>query len=835
MLTLRNWQKKWLFYNDMEKQKSHLYHQQPIDVPDRMPVIPLRDTIIFPNTMFPILVGRSSTIAAVNAAVEKDKYVLLCAQMEPDDDSPAPDKLHRKGTLAQVIQVLHLPNDLQKVLISGIRLAEAVSFEQTTPFFEATIKMEEAAKTRMTPRLKALIRKTKEGFEKLVLLNQELPEEVLLGFEQNYNPQNLLYFVASYLDLDIDEKQQLLEEADLDRQYRKVLTHLSGELELLAVSNEINEKVQDEIQETQRRFYIQEQIKVLQEELDEEGFSDPDLAKIKESLDTRPIPEAARAKANEELERLRKTPAMSPEYSVSRNYLDWILAMPWGMYSEDRLEIHAVEEALEKDHFGLEKPKERILEYIAVLNLVNKIKGQILCFVGPPGTGKTSLAKSIAEAMNRKMVRLSLGGVSDEAEIRGHRKTYIGSMPGRIIQAIKKAGTMNPVIILDEIDKLGRDLRGDPSSAVLEVLDPEQNDTFNDHYMDLDFDLSQVMFITTANVASHIQPALLDRMEIIPLHGYLEHDKVEIARRHLIPKLLKSHGLRPSRVRFREDAIQLVIQRYTAEAGVRVLEQNLASICRKVAKKVVQEQKNGTRSSQITINPKRVREFLGVEKFKERDLEKKDRIGSVNGLAWTSTGGSILNLDVARMYGKNKLLLTGKLGDVMKESAQAALTYVRSHASEFGLSDDFFEKNEIHVHIPEGAISKDGPSAGMGIALAMISLLTETPVRHDVAVTGEITLRGDIYAIGGLNEKLLAAQRKEIRTVIIPKENLPDLEDIPEKVKKGLNIIGVDHISEVLPHVFRSARFASRSTVHPSNKRSRSGRKSAHQPSPAGR
>ncbi len=793
----------------MEKQKSHLQNQQLIDPPERVPVIPLRDTVIFPNTMFPILVGRVSTIAAINAAVEKDKYVLLCAQMEPDDDHPEPAKLHHKGTLAQVVQVLHLPNDLLKVLISGIRLAEAVRFEQTSPYFEATLELKIPRPLRMTPRLKALIRKTKEGFEKLVLLNQELPEEVLLGFEQNYNPQNLLYFIASYLDLEIGEKQQLLEETDLNRQYRKVLTHLTGELELLAVSNEINEKVQDEIQETQRKFYIQEQIKVLQEELDEESFSDPDLARIKEALDQLPLPAAARAKANEELDRLRKTPAMSPEYSVSRNYLDWILAMPWGKYSEDRLEISAVEEALERDHFGLEKPKERILEYIAVLNLVKKIRGQILCFVGPPGTGKTSLAKSIAEAMNRKMVRISLGGISDEAEIRGHRKTYIGAMPGRIIQGIKKAGTMNPVIILDEIDKLGRDLRGDPSSAVLEVLDPEQNDTFNDHYMDLDFDLSQVMFITTANVASHIQPALLDRMEIIPLHGYLEHDKVEIARRHLIPKLLKAHGLTPSRVLFKDDALRLVIQRYTAEAGVRVLEQNLASICRKVAKKVVQRQKEGKRLTRITINPKRVGELLGVEKFKDRDLEKIDRIGSVNGLAWTSTGGSILQLDVARMFGKNKLLLTGKLGDVMKESAQAALTFVRSHTRDFGLPENFFEKNEIHVHIPEGAIPKDGPSAGMGIALAMISLLSETPVRHDVAVTGEITLRGEIYAIGGLNEKLLAAQRKQIHKVLIPMENLPDLEDIPEKVKQGLQIVGVNHLSEALSHVFRSPRFAS--------------------------
>lgn len=779
------------------------------DLPERLPVIPLRDTIIFPNTMFPILVGRSASIKAVNEAVEGNKYILLCAQQNPEEEHPDPAELYQTGTLAQVVQVLHLPNNLLKVLISGIRVARVGAFTQTEPWLEATLQLDPQQKSIMTPRLKAMIRKTKEGFERLVLMNRELPEEVLLGFEQNYNPQNLLYFIASYLEMDLQEKQELLEENDLSLQYTKVLTHLTGELELLAVSNEINEKVQDEIQETQRRFYIQEQIKILQDELDEEGFVDPELAKLKEAIDEKKLPDNVREKALEELDRLKKTPVMSPEYSVSRNYLDWILALPWGVVSEDHLDITLVREALEKDHFGLDKPKERILEYIAVLNLVKRIRGQILCFVGPPGTGKTSLAKSISRAMNRKMVRISLGGVSDEAEIRGHRKTYIGSMPGRIVQAIKKAGTMNPVIILDEIDKLGRDHRGDPSSAVLEVLDPEQNDSFNDHYLELDFDLSQVMFITTANVESHIQPALRDRMETIHLHGYLEHDKVEIARRHLIPRLLKAHGLTPSRVPFNEQAIRLVIREYTAESGVRELEQKLAALCRKVAKHYVELKKEGKPLRHITINVKRVKEFLGVPRFRERHLERKDRIGCVNGLAWTSTGGSILELDVARMYGKNKLLLTGQLGDVMKESAMAALTYVRSHSELFGLSNDFFDNNEIHVHIPEGAIPKDGPSAGMGIALALISLLTNSPVRHDVAVTGELTLRGDVYAIGGLNEKLLAARRRGISKVLIPAENLPDLEEVPKKIREGLVIEGIQHISDAFGHIFRSLNFKS--------------------------
>lgn len=783
----------------MEINNDKLLKPALTDVPEWVPVIPLRDTVIFPNTMFPILAGRPSTISAVQAAVEGTKYVFLQAQKKPDEENPGVDGLHMKGTLGQVIQVLHLPNNLLKVLVSGIRIAECVEVNETKPYLQASIRIKTSDDYRMTPRLKALIRKTKEAFEKYVIMHQDLPEEVLLGFEQNYNPPNLLFFIASYLNFDINEKQVLLEETDIERQYRSVLTYLAGELEMLTVSSEISEKVQDEIHENQRRYYIQEQIKVLQDELDEDSYADPDLARIKEALDSQPLPDATRAKAQEELERLKKTPVMSPEYSVSRNYLDWIIAMPWGVFSEDLLEIQRVEEALEKDHFGLEKAKERILEYVAVLHLVKKIKGQILCFVGPPGTGKTSLAKSIAEAMNRKMVRISLGGISDEAEIRGHRKTYIGSMPGRIIQAIKKAGTMNPVIILDEIDKLGHDLRGDPSSAVLEVLDPEQNVTFNDHYLDLDFDLSNVIFITTANVASQIQPALLDRMEVIPLHGYLEYDKLEIARRHLIPRLLQSHGLAPSKVHFREDAILYIIRRYTAEAGVRVLEQKLASICRKIARLKVENNKPFT---QITINKKRTGEFLGVEKFRDRSLEKRDKTGSVNGLAWTSTGGSILELDVAQMHGKSRLLLTGQLGDVMKESAQAALTYLRSQARGFGLSEDIFEKSELHVHIPEGAIPKDGPSAGMGIALAMISLFTKTPVRHDIAVTGEITLRGEIYPIGGLNEKLLAARRKGINKVLIPKENLPDLKEVPGKVKEGLTIVGVDHLLEALPHVF---------------------------------
>lgn len=773
------------------------------DVPEELPVLPLRDTVIFPYTMFPILVGRESTIKAIESVVSTHKFILLATQEDPDEEEPETKELYKVGTLARIVQVLRLPNNLMKVLVSGMDVMKIRKFTGEEPYFKATFSVVSAPVSSNKAVLKTLIRKTREKFERYVMMNSELPEEVLLGFEADADPAKQLFYMASYLDLEIDDRQKLLEEKTMDGMFKRLLTTLASELEVLDVSNKINEKVQEEIQETQKKFYIQEQIRALQEELDEHDFGDPELARLKEQIDQLEMSPQAKGKAMEELERLRKTPAMSPEYTVARNYIDWLVSMPWGTYSEDILDIDVAQQELDKDHFGLEKPKGRILEYIAVLNLVKSIKSQILCFVGPPGTGKTSLAKSIANALGRKTIRIALGGVSDEAEIRGHRKTYIGSMPGRIIQGIKKAGTMNPVIILDEIDKLGHDFRGDPSSAVLEVLDPEQNATFNDHYLDIDFDLSQVMFITTANVASNIQPALLDRMEIINLPGYLEHDKLEIARRHLLPKLFESHGLTPSRITFKDDALLEVIRKYTAESGVRQLEQQLAAICRKIARLEVKSRKEGKRKSSVTINTDRVHEFLGVERYRDRDLDKHDKVGSVNGLAWTSTGGSILQIDVAVVKGKSRFTLTGQLGDVMKESAQAALTYIRSRAETFGVAEDYFDTHEFHLHIPEGAIPKDGPSAGMAMALAIMSLITGKPLRHDVAMTGEITLRGEVYAIGGLNEKLLAAQRNRIFNVLIPRDNLKDLSEIPDKVKEGLNIISVSTMEEAIPHVFR--------------------------------
>jgi ATP-dependent Lon protease len=628
-----------------------------------------------------------------------------------------------------------------------------------------------------------------------------------MAYDGIKEPQRKMYYIASNIVQSVDVKQRVLQTQTLRDQLYELSKILNTEVDILKIERDIDTKVQNNIQKSQRKFFIQEQIRILQDELGDDEAS-PELMKLKGQLTAAKMPKEAATKAMEEFNKLKKTSPMSPEFTVTRNYLDWLISIPWQKRTKDNLTIAHVKEILDTDHYGLDKPKDRILEHIAVLNLVKEIRGQILCFVGPPGVGKTSLAKSIARALGRKFVRISLGGMRDEAEIRGHRRTYIGSMPGKIIQSMKRAGAINPVLLMDEVDKMSMDFRGDPSAALLEVLDPEQNIAFNDHYIEVDYDLSKVMFITTANVRFAIPLPLQDRMEIIELPGYLEHEKKEIAKRHIISKQLHAHGLKAKEVQFEDATILKLIQEYTRESGVRNLEREIASICRKVAKEMVLvQQKNGKLEKEkskknILVTPESVEKYLGVPKYRTKAAERQPRIGSVTGLAWTSVGGEILNVDVTIMRGTERLTLTGQLGEVMKESAQAALSYIRSNAKKFGIDPEFNKNREIHIHLPEGAIPKDGPSAGITMAMAIISAASNRPARNDVAMTGEITLRGNVLPIGGLTEKLLAAQRSGIKTVLIPKENLKDLAEISDKVKEGLKISTVETLEEAMKYVF---------------------------------
>jgi ATP-dependent Lon protease len=703
--------------------------------------------------------------------------------------------------------MLKLPNGLMKILVDGIAQANIKRFVQNPNFLEAEIVINRLD-VPSGREIEALVRHVTTLFTEYVRLNRNLPPEVIIAYDGIKEPQRKMYYVASNLVQSVDVKQRILQIQSLRDQLYELSKILNTEVDVLKIEHDIDTKVQDNIQKTQRKFFIQEQIKILQDELGDEESS-PELVKLKKQIIAAKMPKEVQEKALEEFNKLKKTSQMSPEFTVTRNYLDWLIAVPWHKRTKDNLEIAHVKNILDTDHYGLDKPKDRILEHIAVLNLVKEMKGQILCFVGPPGVGKTSLAKSIARAIGRKFVRISLGGVRDEAEIRGHRRTYIGSMPGKIIQSMKRAGVVNPVMLIDEIDKMSMDFRGDPSAALLEVLDPEQNVAFNDHYIDVDYDISKVMFITTANVRFSIPLPLQDRMEIIELPGYLEHEKKEIAKRHIIGKQLQAHGLKANEVRFDDAAILKVIQEYTREAGVRNLEREIASICRKVAKEIVlSKQKNGERKKtrlkrNIVVTPENVEKYLGVPKFRTKSAERLPRVGSVTGLAWTSVGGDILNVDVTIMRGTERLTLTGQLGDVMKESAQAALSYIRSNARSFGIDPEFNKNREIHIHLPEGAIPKDGPSAGITMAMAIISAASNKAARNDVAMTGEITLRGNVLPVGGLNEKLLAAQRSNIKTVLIPKENARDLEEIPAMVKEGLKVVPIETIKEAMAFVFR--------------------------------
>ena len=810
---------------------KELKNKQPItespknkeEIPSIMPVLPLRDVVLFPHMIFPVLVGRESSLKAATDAIEKHKYIFLAAQKNPNVDDPSSEDVYREGTIAKIFQYLKLPNGLMKILVDGVVQADIGRFTNSSPFLEAEVFIS-------TPLLEpsndldALARSASSLFTEYVHLNRQLPPEILIAFENIRDVRRKMYFIAANVSQKVEVKQRILQMASVNEQLFELISILTNELNVLKIEKENDGKVHESMQKNQRKFFIQEQIRILQEELGDDEAS-PEFAKLKEQIEKSGMPQPVFEKAYEEFEKLKKTPSQSPEGTVIRNYLDWMVNVPWAATTNDNLQIVHVKEILDEDHFGLEKPKERILEHIAVLNLLQSKqedtkqsppKGQILCFVGPPGVGKTSLGKSIARALERKFVRISLGGVRDEAEIRGHRRTYIGSMPGKIIQSMRKAGVTNPVILMDEVDKMSMDFRGDPSAALLEVLDPEQNSTFNDHYLDVDYDLSKVMFITTANVRYQIPIPLQDRMEVIELPGYLEYDKKEIAKIHILPKQLLEHGLTKDDVVLEDEAMMKIIREYTREAGVRNLEREIASLCRKIAKElVVAKQENSETtggkkskkqanksSATLIIDETKIEKYLGVPKFRERIAEKKRQIGSVIGLAWTNAGGDILSVDVSIMKGAEKLTLTGQMGDVMKESAQAALSYIRSNAKKFKVNDNFYKGKEIHIHLPEGAIPKDGPSAGITMSMAILSAASGRPASSEVAMTGEITLRGNVLPIGGLNEKLLAAKRNGISTVLIPKDNEKDLVEILEKVKEGLKIIPIERIEDAVQYVF---------------------------------
>ena len=787
-------------------EKDNVSDKSDSKLPDELPVLPLKDLVVFPYMIFPILAGRDTSIKAINTALEGDKYILLVTQLDEKIEDPTYENLYKTGVVAKILQVLKLPNGLVKVLVDGVAPAEIEKFH-TDEFIKAKIKVKFAAYKDDTE-LKALIRRSAKLFADYIEANKSIPQESLMAFENIKEADRKLYYIASTLNVDAHKKQKILEIDELHKQFYQVLFILGSELEILNVEKDIDDKVYQAMQKNQRKFIAQEQIRILQEELGEDVDTDPDLVKLKEKIEKAGFPKPVLEKAMDEFNKLRKTPQMSPDFSVIRNYLDWMVDVPWSKKTKDNFNLEHAKKILDEDHYDLEKPKERIIELIAVLKLlkdkgINKPpKGQIVCLVGPPGVGKTSLGKSIARALNRNFTRISVGGVKDEAEIRGHRRTYIGAMPGKIIQAMKKVGTVNPVILIDEIDKMSSDFRGDPSSAMLEVLDPEQNETFNDHYLDVDYDLSNVLFITTANVQYNIPLPLQDRMEIIEMRSYMDFEKAQIAKRHIIPKEIEEHGMDDSDIKFPDNIILKIIQDYTREAGVRSLEREISSIIRKVAKdKVLKGKKN---AAPVKITEKLVDKYLGVPKHKNKIAEQSVRgsVGSVFGLAWTSHGGDILNVDVNIMRGSGKLVLTGKLGDVMKESAMAGLSYIKSNASKFKIPANFFKQNDIHVHLPEGAIPKDGPSAGITMAMAILSAITKVPAKTDIAMTGEITLRGRVLPIGGLNEKLLAALRSGIYRVLIPAENEKSLVEVPKEIIKELDIFPVSSVDEALQYVF---------------------------------
>jgi ATP-dependent Lon protease len=756
-----------------------------------LPVLPLRDIVVFPHMIVPLFVGREKSVRALEAVMREDKQILLVAQKNAAQDDPGADDLFQVGTVSTVLQLLKLPDGTVKVLVEGGRRAKVEAWKETQSHFEAYATTVEAPATE--PReTEALSRSVVSQFEQYIKLNKKIAPEVLVSINQIEDAAKLADTVASHLNLKIPEKQELLEIAGTAARLEKVFAHMEGEIGVLQVEKRIRNRVKRQMEKTQREYYLNEQLKAIQKELGEGEDGKDETAELEARIKATKLSKEARDKALAELKKLRSMSPMSAEATVVRNYLDWMLSIPWKKRSKIRNDIVEAEKVLDADHFGLDKVKERIIEYLAVQSRAPKIKGPILCLVGPPGVGKTSLGKSIAKATGRNFVRMSLGGVRDEAEVRGHRRTYIGSMPGKVIQGMKKAKTSNPLFLLDEIDKLGADWRGDPSSALLEVLDPEQNGTFADHYLEVDYDLSDVMFVTTANSLRMPGP-LLDRMEIIRIPGYTEDEKVEIAKRHLIPKVTEANGLKPGEWSVSQEALLDLVRYHTREAGVRNLERELGGLARKAVKEIVSK-----KAKKVQITVKNLDKFAGVRKFRYGEAEAEDMVGVVTGLAWTEVGGEILTIESVTVPGKGKVQHTGKLGDVMQESVSAAMSYVRSRAPQFGIKPPIFEKRDIHIHVPEGATPKDGPSAGVAMATSIVSVLSGIPVRRDVAMTGEITLRGRVLPIGGLKEKLLAALRSGVTTVFIPKDNEKDLAEIPDNVKKNLTIIAVSHADEVI-------------------------------------
>ncbi len=756
-----------------------------------LPVLPLRDIVVFPHMIVPLFVGREKSVRALEAVMRDDKQILLLAQKNAAQDDPGADDLYQVGTVSTVLQLLKLPDGTVKVLVEGGRRAKVEGWKETQTHFEAYASAveEPATEARET---EALSRTVVSQFEQYIKLNKKIAPEVLVSINQIEDAAKLADTVASHLNLKIPEKQELLETSPVAARLERVFAHMEGEIGVLQVEKRIRNRVKRQMEKTQREYYLNEQLKAIQKELGEGEDGKDEAAELEARIKATKLSKDAHDKAMAELKKLRSMSPMSAEATVVRNYLDWMLSIPWKKKSKVRRDIVEAEKVLDADHFGLEKVKERIIEYLAVQSRSPKIKGPILCLVGPPGVGKTSLGKSIAKATGRNFVRMSLGGVRDEAEVRGHRRTYIGSMPGKVIQGMKKAKTSNPLFLLDEIDKLGADWRGDPSSALLEVLDPEQNSTFADHYLEVDYDLSDVMFVTTANSLRMPGP-LMDRMEIIRIPGYTEDEKVEIAKRHLIPKQTEANGLKPDEWSVTGEALLDLVRYYTREAGVRSLEREIGNLARKAVKEIVSK-----KAKKVAINRKNLDKFAGVRKFRYGDVEAEDMVGVVTGLAWTEVGGEILTIESVMVPGKGKVQTTGKLGDVMQESVSAAMSYVRSRATSFGIKPTLFDRRDIHVHVPEGATPKDGPSAGIAMATSIVSVLTGIPIRKDVAMTGEITLRGRVLPIGGLKEKLLAALRAGVTTVFIPKDNEKDLAEIPDNVKKGLTINPVSHVDEVI-------------------------------------